>query len=403
MEGPMRGLRVIEYGLWVAGPAAAGILCDWGADVIKIEPLEGDPARGMMAMFRPADKLEPVNGPFELDNRGKRSVTLNLRAPEAREIAYRLMEDADVFITNVRPGGLERTGMDFATLRAKNERLIYAQVTGYGPDSEERDRPGFDIGAFWSRAGVAASLTPEGQDFPLQRGGMGDHTAAVALVAGIGAALHRRQQTGKGERVSVSLARIGAYFIGFDLSIAVTSGRAPSVRNREHFTNPLGGQYRAGDGKGLWLLMLQADRHWPAFCRALDRPDWEHDERFASMGARAKNAPSLVREIDAVLATRPLAEWAEIFDRNDVWWAPVQTVDEVVRDPVMHAAGAFVDVPLAERGTQSMVATPVDFLTNGWQPRGPAPELGQNTESVLLEIGYDWEMIGQLKSIGAIL
>ncbi len=403
MAGPMQGLRVIEYGVWVAGPAAAGILCDWGADVTKIEPLEGDPLRGMMAMFRAADKLESVNGPFELDNRGKRSVALNLRTPEAREIAYRLVADADVFITNVRPGGLERTGMDYATLRGRNGRLIYAQVTGYGPDGEDRDRPGFDIGAFWSRAGVAALLTPEGHDFPLQRGGMGDHFAAVGLVAGIGAALYRRAQTGEGERLSVSLARTGAYFVGFDLNITLATGRAPSVRSREHFTNPLGGSYRTADGKGLWLLMLQADRHWPDFCRALGRPDWEHDERFASMGARAKNATVLVREIDAVLATKPLGEWAEVLDGSNVWWAPVQTADEVVRDPVMRAAGAFVDVPLAEQGTREMVATPVDFLTSGWRAGGPAPELGQDTEAVLLGLGYDWEAIAHLKEVGAIL
>ena len=186
--------------MWVAGPAAAGILGDWGAEVIKIEPPLGDPMRGILSLLVGA---ESVNPPFELDNRNKRSVGLDLSVPEAREIAAALVDEADVFVTNVRPEALARAGLDYETVSARNDRIVYAHITGYGLAGDERDRAAFDVGAFWSRAGVAAALAPEGAPLPYQRGGMGDHMAAVAAAAAVSAALfrpgtHRRRPVGVG-------------------------------------------------------------------------------------------------------------------------------------------------------------------------------------------------------------
>ncbi|HWO93394.1 MAG TPA: CoA transferase [Dehalococcoidia bacterium] len=398
MPGPMEGVKVVEFGVWVAAPSAAALLADWGADVIKIEPPEGDPFRGLMAGLSDSGS----NPPFELDNRGKRSVALNLRTVEARAIAYQILAEADVFITNARPAALVRSGLDFPTLSERFPRLIYAQLTGYGADSDERDRAAFDVGAFWARAGIAALLTPDGADFPMQRGGMGDHTAGAQLCAGICAALYHRERTGEGQRVAVSLARTGVYTIGWDINIALRTGVPPGPMTRRTIPNPLIAPYRAGDGRAFWLLMLQGDRHWPDFCRAVGRPDWEHDERFSNLIARAMNCGALSEEIDRVLATKPYAEWAAIFDREDIWYAPVQGPAEVVDDPVMAQAGAFVDVPLGAGGTARMVATPVDFDGTPWEPGGPVPELGQHTEEVLLELGHDWGEIANLKELGAI-
>ncbi len=397
MPGPMDGVRVVELAVWVAGPSAAGILCDWGADVIKIEPPEGDPFRGVMALLG----VMGNNPPFQLDNRGKRSVALDLRTAEGRAIALQLVDGADVFVSNLRPGALKRLGLDHETLRARNPRLIYAHVSGYGIESADADRAAYDVGAFWSRAGVAAMITSPGAPLPLQRGGMGDHTAGSQLAGAVAAALYHRERTGQGQLVTASLARTGAYMIGWDLNTALLTGVAPAPYERLSFPNPLILNYPVKGGKWIWLLMLQGDRHWPDFCRAVGHEEWLTDPRFETLAARAQNAAALVRAIEAVLAERTLEEWGAIFDRHNVWWAPVQSLDEVVRDPVMAAAGAWVDVSTPE-GTVKMVASPVDFHGTPWQPRAGAPEVGQHTEEVLLELGYDWDGILALKEKGVI-
>ena len=201
--GPLAGVKVIELGLWLAGPACATILADWGADVVKIEPLDGDPFRGLAWAYGGT-----MNPPFELDNRGKRSVAVDLRQPEGREVAWALLADADVFVTNYRPGGLDRLGLDWPTLHERFPNLVYGSITGYGLAGPERDRASYDMGAYWSRAGVAAALTPEGQDLPYQRGGFGDHLTGMALAGGIAAALFGRQAARRGPaRVDLAAAR----------------------------------------------------------------------------------------------------------------------------------------------------------------------------------------------------
>jgi len=398
--GPMDGIRVVELAFWVAGPSAAGVLADWGADVVKIEPPDGDPFRGL---FLNAAGLEvPANPPFELDNRGKRSIALDFRHPEAREIAARLIDRADVFVTNLRPGALERVGLDHPTLAARNPRLVYAGITGYGTEGPDRDRPAYDIGAFWSRAGIAAALTPPGGDPPFQRGAMGDHIAGITGAGAVAAALLARERTGRGQAVATSLYRIGMFVLGWDLNTTLRLGVPATPMTRTRTPNPVISCYRAGDGRWFWLLGLQGDRHWPDLVRAVGRPDLAADPRFASMRARRENCPELVEILDAIFATRPLAEWGAILDRENMWWAPVQTTEDVVADPQARAAGGFVPVPQPDGGTVDMVASPVDFSDTRWAPRASAPELGQHTEDVLLELGYDWEAIGSLKERGAV-
>jgi len=399
MAGPLEGIRVVEMGFWVAGPSTAAILCDWGAEVIKIEPANGDPMRGLFATA--AGIAMPVNPPFELDNRGKRSVALNLDTEEGRAIAHVLIDRADVFVTNRRPRVLEAAGVTYEELRRTNPRLVYLQVSGYSPDGPDRDRAAYDVGAFWSRAGVAAALTPKGADFPQQRGGMGDHVVGLSAAGAVCAALLARERTGEGQRVNVSLIRAGIYMMGWDVSLALRLRFPIEAYDRFHAINPLINCYQAGDGRWFWLLHLQGDRHWPNICRAIGREDLIADPRFAAMGVRWVNAPTLVPELDAAFATKSMAEWAEVFDRHDVWWAPINTCNEVVHDPVAHEAGAFTEAPGPE-GPVPMVSTPVDFYGTPWQAQGIAPELGQHTEEVLLELGYDWDQIIALKDGGAI-
>ncbi len=399
MAGPLEGIRVVEMGVWVAGPSCAAILADWGADVVKLEPPEGDPFRGLGAAFGAV-----MNPPFELDNRGKRSVAVNLETAEGRAIAEAIIERADVFVTNMRPRALERLGMDYERLAARNPGLVYCQVTGYGPDSPEANRAAYDVGAFWSRAGVVAGLTPAGAEPPLQRGGMGDHMTGANAAGAVAAALYARTRTGKGQRVSVSLTRVGVYMMGWDTNTQLRAKLPPTPpHDRRHAPNPLINPYRDAEGRWFYLLLLQGDRHWPDLLRALGNPpELTGDPRFADIPGRRDHAPELVEVLDRIFATKPLAEWGPIFDANDVWWAPILGVAEVVQDPVVRAAGAFVELESPD-GPVEQVNTPADFFGTPAQPGGWAPELGQHTEEVLLELGFDWERIAELKEQGAIL
>ena len=278
MAGPVAGIKVVELGVWVAGPAAAGILADWGADVIKIEPPAGDPGR-LFGRMLGCDL--GVNPPFEMDNRSKRSIVLDLRADADRDAAFELLSDADVFVTNVRPGALQRLGLDFESVSARNPRLVYGMITGYGQTGPDADRAAYDVAAFWSRAGVAHLLTRPGDTPPFQRGGMGDHSAGMTLAAAICAALVARQRTGTGQLVSTSLYRQGAYTVSFDLNTYLMTGQQIAIGQRETMANPAMNNYATADGRRFWIVGLEGDRHWPPLCRAVGRPEWLDDPRFS--------------------------------------------------------------------------------------------------------------------------
>ncbi|MCC7363605.1 MAG: CoA transferase [Dehalococcoidia bacterium] len=397
MAGPLEGIRVVEMGVWVAGPSCGGVLADWGASVIKVEPPDGDPFRGLFAGLLDV----PANPPFELDNRGKRSIVLDLETEQGRDLMCQLLDRTDVFVSNMRPRVLEKYGITYDACAVRNPRLIYCQVSGYGPETDDANRAAYDVGAFWSRAGVTASLVPPGVDLPLQRGGMGDHMTGANAAGAISAALYNREKTGKGQRVALSLFRIGAYMMGWDWNTALRFGTLAPPYDRYHAVNPLINLFKDRDGRWFHLLLLQADRHWPDLLRALERPELGTDPRFADIPSRLANSVELVNEMDAIFQKRTLAEWGPIFDRENVWWAPVNTVMEAVADPLAVQSGALVQVESPE-GPVTQVATPADFYGTPAGPSGWAPELGQHTEEVLLELGYDWDRIIAFKEAGAI-
>lgn len=397
--GPLSGVKVVELGVWIAGPAVGGILADWGADVIKIEPPTGDPARTFGRML---GGDVPNNPPFELDNRSKRSISVDLSTQAGRQVALDLIDRADVFVTNIRVAALERAGLDPSTLRTRNRRLVYAVLTGYGLDGPDADRPAYDIAAYWARSGLAAALTPPGAPLAFQRGGMGDHSAGMTGAAMVSAALYARERTGEGDLVSTSLLRQGAYTIGFDVNISLMWGLPVRVGNRTTIGNPCINNYTAGDGNRFWIVGLEGDRHWPPLARVAGHPEWLDDPRYATAGGRFHNAAELIAELDGIFATRPMAEWAELFATEpEFFWAPVQTVEELVADPQFAAAGGLVDVP-DEQGSMTMVATPADFSDRPARPRFRAPRLGEHTKDVMADLGYPAERVEELVGASAV-
>jgi crotonobetainyl-CoA:carnitine CoA-transferase CaiB-like acyl-CoA transferase len=380
--GPVDGIKVVELGVWVAGPAAGGILADWGADVIKIEPPQGDPARTFATMFGTDMDVNPA---FEMDNRSKRSIVLDLRTDDGRAAALDLLAEADVFLTNVRPAALARLGLDYETISARHPRLIYGLLTGYGITGPDADKAAYDVAAYWARSGIASLLSRPGEPPPFQRSGFGDHLAGMNLAAGICAALYARGQTGAGQLVSTSLYRTGAYTVSFDLNMFLLTGLPIAIGQRDTMRNPLMNNYAAGDGRRFWIVGLEVERHWPALCTVVSRPQWRNDERYLDARSRAKNATELIAELDAIFATKTRDEWAEIFGTEpEFFWSPINTIEDVIGDEQFHAGGGIVDVPDGD-GALPMIATPVDFSGTPWAPRSVAPGLGEHTDEILAE------------------
>jgi crotonobetainyl-CoA:carnitine CoA-transferase CaiB-like acyl-CoA transferase len=382
--GVMAGVRVVEVAAWVAGPAAAGVLADWGADVIKVEPPAGDPQRNVFGAVGVGDTT--AMPPFEVDNRGKRSVVLDLRTADGAAAMDRLMATADVFVTNTRLDALKRLGLDPATLRARFPRLIYGIITGYGLEGPDAHRPGYDVGAFWARSGLAASFVPKGRLPPALASGFGDHVTGATLAAGISAALFDRERTGRGHLVATSLLRCGLYGAAWNTGTLLRFGKVSGARSREQTMTPQVNSYQAGDGHGFWLLGLEADRHWPGLMEAIGRPDLAEDERFASARSRARHAEAVVAELDVEFASHSMSELAARFDAHDVWWAPINTPFTILDDAQVEASGAFVEmVPRDGEEPFRAVASPIDF--DGEPVRvGPVPHLGEHTAQVLAEL-----------------
>ena len=376
MSGPLHGVKVIEMGVWVAGPAATGLMADWGADVIKVEPPAGDPQRFVFGALGVADQKGVP--PFEIDNRGKRSVVLDLRDDGDLQKMYALLEDADVFVSNVRPAGLARMGLDPDSLTKRFPRLVYGQLTGYGTTGPDVDKAGYDIGAFWSRTGLAHTTVAPDELPPAIRSGQGDHTTGLSMAAGVMAALFDRERTGKGRVVSTSLLRTGIYTLGWDVGVYLRFGKRQSTKSSRKNPAPQMNCYRCADGRAFWLLGMEADRHFPGLLKAIGREELASVDNFKNARARSINAGEFIAVLDEHFATHDYAYWTTKFDENDVWWAPLNSIAEAVADPQVIASGAFVDMtPQPGEEPYRAVNSPVDF--SDYTPSyGPVPNLGEH-------------------------
>jgi crotonobetainyl-CoA:carnitine CoA-transferase CaiB-like acyl-CoA transferase len=378
-------LRVVELGVWVAAPSAAALLADWGADVIKIESPTGDPMRQAFGSLGIGQDFP--NPAFAQDNRGKRSVVLDLREEEDRDRLEELLETADVFISNLRPDALDGLGLEPSATVTRHPRLVYCSISGYGLRGEDRNRPAYDIGAFWARSGLSVQLGMS-EGVPLNaRGGIGDHISGLAALSGLLAAVLEQRHTGRGRVVEVSLIRTGTYVLGWDLSLQATVGKVARAEARDNNQTPLMNSYRTGDGRWFFFTGLEADRHVGPICRALGREDLLSDPRFANAGAIRKNRSEVIAVLDEIIATEPLDVWAERFDREGVWWAPAQGPADVLADPQLAANDGFLELPNESGGPPGRsVNGPVSFSDLPVRPAPPAPRLGEHTEAVLAEL-----------------
>lgn len=405
MSRLLEGIKVLEVANFVAVPSAATLLSDLGAEVTKVEPPDtGDPVRGITVTHKGVvPHTDGVNTTFEFLNRGKRSMGINLDTPGGQDVVKKLAAASDVMLTNLTPHRQVRYNLIYETISALNPRLIYVTLTGYGMDGDEKDRSGFDYTAFWARSGVMAMLGEEG-DTPVQeRPGMGDLATSLAITSAVGMALFERERSGKGQQVDCSLLHTGLWVMGGDLTAALNE-RKPIQRNsRKQANNPLFNFYQAADGKWLQLVMLQGDRWWAPFCRVMGLEEFQHEPRFDTLMHRMENSRDLIDILDKRFATKTSAQWAERLDRERCIWAPIQAPHEVVDDPQVHANDYFMTLNHQTGEEIALVSPPLKFYRTPGQPIGPAPELGRDTESKLLEIGYTWEEIEALKEEGAII
>ena len=399
MYDVMKGVKVVEVSSWLFVPVAGTILADWGADVVKVEhPVTGDPIRGLTNAESTGALMNPNT---ELPNRGKRSVGVDIASDEGREILYRLVDTADVFLTNFLPGTRQRLAIDIDHIRDRNPRIIYALGTGQGSLGTEAERGGFDLASAWARAGAAFQMTADGGEPPNQPGSFGDLSGGMNLAGAVAAALYRRQCDGHAPVVEVSLYATGMWWMAQGVTAGAV-GVTREFRTRTNPFNPLVNYFPTEDGRWVCLVFLQADRWWPDLCRHLGRPDLIDDPRFSTAAGRRENVEACTRVLDEIFVTRTLTEWREVLADLEGVWAPVLSPAEVGQDPQALANGYLPDVDKGDGRVYRGVASPVRFDQIPIGPLRGAPEHGENTEAVLLDLGFDWDDIVAFKEHGTV-
>jgi formyl-CoA transferase len=379
------GLKVVDMASFIAGPGAAVILSDFGADVVKVEPPAGDTWR--IGYKVPPEPAADDNYPWHLNNRNKRGLALDLKAPEAREVVRKLVEWADVLIVNTPHPARKKLGLEYDDVKAWNPRLVYADVTGFGEAGPDAHLPGFDITAYWARSGLLSLTRDAGAPPTLPVSGSGDHATAVGLFSAIVTGLYRRERTGQGSYVSTSLLAAGVWAGAVMVQAALAGATFYPPHDRRQPSSATFNVYRAADDA--WFLVVLTPDKWAAFTTAISRTDLTADPRFADPAKQKANAVELSAILDETFAGQPMAHWAEVLDAAGVTFGVVKDPADVIHDPQLAANNIVVPLEGAGGKLTSTVSSPIQVRDVTKQPAQRAPELGEHNEEILREIGFD--------------
>ncbi|MGA7050940.1 MAG: CoA transferase [Mycobacterium sp.] len=400
----LSGVRVLEVAAWTFVPSAGAVLAEWGAEVIKVEPLRGgDPQRGLVTMGIVDDGGGSVNYMIEIPNRGKKSIGIDLLTEGGQEVIRELAKTCDVFLTSYLPSRRTRLGIDVDDIRAVNPNIVYVRGSGHGPKGPDSDKPGYDGVSYWSRGGIATALTEDGDELVRSRPAFGDLLGGMTIAGGIAAALYKRATTGQGSVVDVSLLGLAAWNLSPDVAVSqIHGGSAIPKYGHADAPNPLVGNYRTKDDRYVTLMMLQLDKFFPEAMHAIGQAELVDDPRFADPASRFENRTALITLMDEAFAQRSLADWRETLAGMSGAWGVVQTPGEICEDPAVTANGYIAHTTTMNGVPYALPTNPVQFNEHPVVPPG-APEHGQHTEEILMEAGMDWDTIIHFKETGAVL
>ena len=397
-ENIFSGLKVVDLSSFIAGPSAAVILSDYGADVIKVEPPTGDPFRNVYRL--PPQPRSHDNYPWHLDNRNKRGMTLDLKSPHAGEILERLVKWADVFIVNTPHPARKKLKLEYEDVAPWNPRLVYADLTGYGEKGPDASLPGFDITAYWARTGLLSLTRDAGAPPTLPPSGSGDHATAVTLYSAIVTALYRRERTGKGSYVTTSLLGAGVWSCGLYVQAALCDAAFFPLHDRQKPPNALINMYRASDDN--WFVLVLTPDHWPALAKGIGRTDLVTDPRFAEPAKQAANSTELTRILDDAFNTQPMSHWKDVFEQAHLTFGIVHAPTEVVKDPQLQANEIVVPIEGAGGSLKSTISSPIKVHGVAKVPARRAPEIGEHNEEVLKELGFGAKEVESLHESGVL-
>lgn len=395
MEFPFEGIRVVDAASFLAGPGAATVLGDFGASVIKVEPLSGDGYRTLSGNY-------VVDYHWQLTSRNKRSVALDISRPEGQDIVRALVRDADVFLVNFFPRQLARYGLRYEDLAPDNPRLIYAHMSGYGTDGPDAERRAFDSTAWWARSGMMDIVRDPGQPPVMGVPGFGDHTSAMSLFGAIAMALYTRERTGRGGQVATSLLANGIWANGMQVQGAIAGFDLAALRQEKGWLNPFTSVYGTGDGRHVLLGITNPAKEWPSLCAAMGHPEWREDPRFADLRTLMRNRRELIALIAGVTGNLTLRDLVEILDSHDITYGVVSRLAEVVRDPQLKEAGILVPTGAEDEYYQWTVTNPIRMAGAARRDTGPSPGVGEHSASVLTELGLSGDEIESLAERGIV-